>query len=74
VPANGGNWVVSETTSPVDYSPQITAAIAAEAIVKDAPSSFFHSLSRTAHGAPGQHDRGMAPVERWRVEGRVPDQ
>jgi hypothetical protein len=40
VPANGGNWVVSETTSPVDYSPQITAAIAAEAIVKDAPSSF----------------------------------
>ena len=25
--SSGGNWVISETTSPVDYSPQITAAI-----------------------------------------------
>jgi hypothetical protein len=36
----GGNWVISETTSPVDYSPQITAAISSESAVKDAPSSF----------------------------------
>ena len=38
-PAGGDNWIVSETTSPLDYSPQTTAAIAAEAAVKDAPSS-----------------------------------
>src|SRR3989440_230800 len=37
---NGGSWVISETTSPVDYSPQVTAAIASETAVKDAPSSF----------------------------------
>ena len=37
---SGGNWVISETTSPVDYSPQITAAISSESTVKDAPSSF----------------------------------
>jgi hypothetical protein len=33
------NWVISETTSPVDYSPLITAANPSHAIVKDAPSS-----------------------------------
>ena len=38
--SNGGNWVISETTSPVDYSPQITAVISSESAVKDAPSSF----------------------------------
>ena len=37
---SGGNWVISETTSPVDYSPQITAAISSETAVKDAPSLF----------------------------------
>jgi hypothetical protein len=31
---------ISETTSPVDYSPQITAALSSESTVKDAPSSF----------------------------------
>jgi hypothetical protein len=36
----GGQWVISETTSPVDYSPQITAALSSESAVKDAPSSF----------------------------------
>jgi len=37
---SGANWVISETTSPVDYSPQITAAISSASAVKDAPSSF----------------------------------
>jgi len=32
-------WVVSETTSPVDYSPLITAVIHAKSGVKDAPST-----------------------------------
>ena len=39
-PPSGANWIISETTSPVDYSPQITAAISSESAVKDAPSSF----------------------------------
>jgi hypothetical protein len=33
------NWVVSETTSPVDYAPQITALLPAQAASEDAPSS-----------------------------------
>jgi len=33
------NWIVSETTSPVDYSPQITAAIASYSTVENAPAS-----------------------------------
>src|SRR6266850_421380 len=32
-------WVVSETTSPVDYSPLITAVIRSTSSVKDAPST-----------------------------------
>jgi hypothetical protein len=32
-------WLVSETTSPVDYSPLITAAIHSTSSVKDAPST-----------------------------------
>ena len=40
VQPRGGNWVISETTSPVDYMPQITAATSSESAVKDAPSSF----------------------------------
>ena len=35
----GENWVISETTSPVDYSPLITAVNLSHATVKDAPSS-----------------------------------
>ena len=37
---SGANWVISQTTSPIDYSPQITAAISSESAEKDAPSSF----------------------------------
>ena len=37
---SGADWVISETTSPIDYSPQITAAISSESAEKDAPSSF----------------------------------
>ena len=34
----GTNWVISETTSPVDYSPLVTALIHSTSQVKDAPS------------------------------------
>ncbi len=33
------NWVVSETTSPVDYSPLVTALIRSTSQVKDAPNT-----------------------------------
>jgi hypothetical protein len=35
----GTNWVISETTSPVDYSPLVTALIHSTSPVKDAPSA-----------------------------------
>ena len=35
----GPNWIISETTSPVDYRPQITAQTTARASSQDAPSS-----------------------------------
>ena len=37
--ALGPNWVISETTSPVDYRPQIAALTTARAASRDAPSS-----------------------------------
>jgi hypothetical protein len=41
VPARpiGANWLISETTSPVDYSPLVTALLRPTSQVKDAPSS-----------------------------------
>src|SRR4051794_34500241 len=35
----GSNWVVSETTSPVDYRPQVSALTTAHVTSKDAPAS-----------------------------------
>ena len=35
----GPNWIISETTSPVDYKPQIAASTAARVSARDAPSS-----------------------------------
>jgi hypothetical protein len=35
----GPNWIISETTSPVDYKPQIAASTTARASARDAPSS-----------------------------------
>ena len=37
--ALGPNWIISETTSPVDYRPQIAALTTARASSQDAPSS-----------------------------------
>jgi hypothetical protein len=34
------SWVVSETTSPVDYSPMITATMSSQRVTKDAPATF----------------------------------
>ena len=38
-PPQGQNWIISETTSPVDYKPQIAALTTARASSQDAPSS-----------------------------------
>ena len=38
-PPQGPSWIVSETTSPVDYEPQISAVTMARAFSQDAPSS-----------------------------------
>jgi Type VI secretion system VasI, EvfG, VC_A0118 len=35
----GPNWIISETTSPVDYTPQVAALTMARASSQDAPSS-----------------------------------
>jgi hypothetical protein len=35
----GTNWVISETTSPIDYSPLVTALIRSTSQVKDAPTA-----------------------------------
>lgn len=37
--SQGPNWIISETTSPVDYRPQIAALTTARAASQDAPSS-----------------------------------
>jgi hypothetical protein len=38
-PTQGPHWIVSETTSPVDYRPQIAAVTTARVTSEDAPSS-----------------------------------
>jgi hypothetical protein len=38
-PSQGPNWIISETTSPVDYRPQIAALTTARTSSRDAPSS-----------------------------------
>jgi hypothetical protein len=38
-PAQGPNWIISETTSPVDYRPQIAALTTTRGSSQDAPSS-----------------------------------
>jgi Type VI secretion system VasI, EvfG, VC_A0118 len=35
------SWIVSETTSPVDYSPMITATTSSQSVAKDAPATFI---------------------------------
>jgi hypothetical protein len=39
LPRDGG-WLVSETTSPVDYSPQVSASNLSHATAEDSPASF----------------------------------
>jgi hypothetical protein len=46
-PSQGPNWIISETTSPVDYRPQIAALTTARGSSQDAPSSLaIHCRAR----------------------------
>src|SRR6266852_6600505 len=47
VQPQGPNWIISETTSPVDYKPQIAALTTARASSQDAPASLaIHCRAR----------------------------
>ena len=69
----GPNWIISETTSPVDYRPQITALTTARAWSQDAPSSLAIHC-RPAHRADDFHDGLLETSYGWCGEGRIPDQ
>jgi hypothetical protein len=57
----GGSWVISETTSPVDYSPQISAAILSHATVENAPSSL------TIHCRRQRAELSVSTAGLWRA-------
>jgi hypothetical protein len=57
----GTNWVVSETTSPIDYSPLVTALIGSTSPVKDAPTTLVIRCR-------GQHTELLVRTEgTWRA-------
>jgi hypothetical protein len=71
----GGSWSVSETTSPVDYTPQISAAIASYATAENAPSSFaIHCRRQRAELAISTSGIWKASsAEEFRVAYRIND-
>ena len=54
------NWIISETTSPVDYKPQITAKTMGRPSTKDAPSSI------SIHCRAGRTSLMMSTAASWR--------
>jgi hypothetical protein len=79
-PSQGPNWIISETTSPVDYKPQIAALTTARGSSQDAPSSLaIHCRARRTElmistGGSWKPDREVKVVYRINeeppVEGR----
>ncbi|MBR0722536.1 hypothetical protein JQ612_03870 [Bradyrhizobium manausense] len=53
------NWIISETTSPVDYKPQITAQVMGHPTTKDAPTSI------TIRCRAGRTDLMIAASPSW---------
>ena len=72
--AQGSEWTVSETTSPVDYSALVTATILARPDTKDAPMALVVRCQRTPHRTRVAHGRVPARAARRRNPGRLPDQ
>jgi hypothetical protein len=62
-PANGGGWVVSETTSPVDYSQQVSASVLSRATAEDAP------LSLTIRCRARRIDLSVNTIGAWKAPG-----
>ena len=62
-PADDGAWVISETRSPLDYSPQIAAAKPVRPTVKDDPSSF------TIRCRGGRTELAITTLGSWRASG-----
>ena len=54
------SWVVSETMSPVDYSPMISATTSSQFGRERCTRDLHDPLSRPAHGLAGQHGRIVA--------------
>jgi hypothetical protein len=59
------NWIISETTSPVDYRPQIAALTMARASSQRRPVLARHPLSRPAHGTDNIHGGLLETGHRW---------
>ena len=55
-PPRGPNWIISETTSPVDYKPQIAAQTMGRAAVEGCALLARHPLSRQSHRADNFHN------------------
>ena len=73
--SSGGNWVISETTSPVDYSPQITATVfSAASAVKDAPSTFAIRCRRQRLELIVSTNGSWRPVTNFKVSYRIDNQ
>jgi len=60
----GPNWIMSETTSPVDYRPDRCADDGARVVARR-PVLARHSLSRSSHGADDFHDWLLETSRRW---------
>jgi hypothetical protein len=58
---SGGSWIVSETTSPVDYSPQISAANPSRATAEGAPSSL------TIHCRRQRVELSVSTIGAWKA-------
>jgi hypothetical protein len=73
-PSQGPNWIISETTSPVDYKPQIAALTTAHGSSQDAPSSLaIHCRARRTElmistGGSWKQDRAVKVVYRINEE------
>jgi hypothetical protein len=63
--SHGPNWIISETTSPVDYSPQIVAVTKARPSSQDAPASLaIRCRARRT-------ELTISTVGSWRQDGEV---
>ena len=70
-----GNWVISETTSPVDYSPQITATVfSAASAMKDAPSTFAIRCRRQRLELFVSTNGSWRPATNFKVSYRIDNQ